>query len=367
MIGDLSPYNEGDVMRSILVSSTELYSGKSALCMALAMKLKENELKVGYMKPVGNIIVDLNGELVDDDAMNMKKMLGLDEKLDEISPVLFTHQLLEDVLEGKDKQLVQKLKKMFDQASANKDIMILEGAGDVSGSSVLGLSDSEVARITGSKILLVSKYCDEFTVDRITTYLKLLSPDVEVLGIVFNNTSMERMNFVKEKVVPYLGRIGVKVLGVIPRNRALQTISAKEIADGLNGQILAGNSNMDVTVDGIVVGALAADSAIKVFRRKHNRAVVTGGDRTDLQIAALEARMRIMILSGNLTPPPQVLGRAEELGVPVILTTDDSTTLVDKMDQLLRTVRVKNVQKIDLMKNMFDEHVDTDSIIKSLS
>ena len=350
-------------MRSVLVSSTELYSGKSALCLALAMKLKENELKVGYMKPVGNIIVDMNGELVDDDAVNMKKLLGLDETLDEVSPILFTHQLLEDVLEGKDKQLVPKLKKAFDHVSKNKDVMVLEGAGDVSGSSVLGLSDSEVAKMTGSKIILVSKYCDEYTVDRITTYLKLLSKDVEVLGIIFNNTSMERINFVKEKVAPYFDRKGIKVLGVIPRNKALQTISAREIVEGLNGQVLAGKDNLD----DIVVGAMAPDSAIKVFRRKHNRAVITGGDRADLQMAALEVRMRIIILSGNLYPPAPVLGRAEELGVPVILLPDDTTTVVDKMETLLRRVRVKNVQKIDLMKNMFDEYVDTDRIIKALS
>jgi hypothetical protein len=335
--------------------------------MALAMKLKENELKVGYMKPVGNIIVDHHGELVDDDAVNMKKMLGLDESLDQVSPILFTHQLLEDVLDGKDKQLPAKLKKAFQQVSASKDVMVLEGAGDVSGSSVLGLSDSDVARITGSKILLVSKYCDEYTVDRILTYLKLLTPETEILGIVFNNTSPERINFVKEKVVPYFERIGVPVLGVIPRNRALQTITAREIADGLNGEVLAGKDNMGVSVENIVVGAMAPDSAIKVFRRKHNRAVITGGDRADLQLAALEARMRIILLSGNLYPPAPVLGRAEELGVPVILTADDTTTLVDRMETLLRRVRVKNVQKIDLMKNMFDENVDTDRIIKSLT
>jgi uncharacterized protein len=354
-------------MRSVLVSSTELYSGKSTLCMALAMKLKENELKVGYMKPVGNIIIDVNGELVDDDAVNMKKMLGLDETLDEVSPILFTHQLLEDVLEGKDKQLVPKLKKNFEHVSRNKDVMVLEGAGDVSGSSVLGLSDSEVAKITGSKILLISKYCDEYTVDRITTYLKLLSSDVEVLGIIFNNTTLERINFIKEKVVPYFERKGIKVLGVIPRNKALQTISAREIADGLGGQVLAGKDNLNVTVDNIVVGAMSPDSAIKVFRRKHNRAVITGGDRADLQLAALEVRMRILILSGNLYPPAPVLGRAEELGVPVILLPDDTTTVVDKMETLLRRVRVKNVQKIDLMKNMFDEYVDTEKIIEALS
>ena len=38
-------------MRSIMVSSPGFYSGKSAITMALAMKLKDNGYKVGYMKP----------------------------------------------------------------------------------------------------------------------------------------------------------------------------------------------------------------------------------------------------------------------------------------------------------------------------
>ncbi len=353
-------------MRSVLVSSTELYAGKSALCMALAMKLKENGLKVGYMKPVGNIIVDLDGELVDDDAVSMKKLLGLEESLDEISPILFTHQLLEDVLSGKDKQLAPKLEKTFGQVSKGKDVVVLESAGGISGSAVLGLSDSEVAKITGSKILLVSKYCDEFTVDRITTYLNLLPDDAEMLGIVFNNTSAERMSFVREKVVPYFDRKGVPVLGIIPKNRALQTISAREIADGLNGQVLAGRDNLDVTVEGIVVGAMSPDSAIKVFRRKHNRALITGGDRADLQMAALEARLPVIILTGNLYPAPPALGRAEEMGMPVILVPDDTISTIDRMETLMKQVRVRNMRKADLMKSMFDEYVDTEKIISAL-
>ena len=343
-----------------------MFSGKSALCMALAMKLKEGDLKLGYMKPIGNIIVDLDGELVDDDAVNMKRLLGLEESPDELSPILFTHQLLEDILEGKDKQLVPRLKRTFERVSRDKDIMILEGAGDASGGAMLGLSDAEVARITGSKVLLVSRYCDEYTVDRITTYLRLLPDDVEVVGIVFNNTSPERMGFVREKVAPYFDRKGIKVLGVLPKNKALQTISAREIAEGLNGQVLAGKGNLDVTAENIIVGAMAPDSAIKVFRRKPNRAVITGGDRADLQMAAMEAHMPVLILSGNLYPPAPVLGQAEEMGVPVILCVDDTMTIVDRMESLLRHVRVKDREKLELMKRMFEEHVDTDTIFKAL-
>jgi BioD-like phosphotransacetylase family protein len=333
--------------------------------MALAMKLKENELKVGYMKPVGNIIVDHHGELVDDDAVNKKKMLGLDESLDQVSPILFTHQLLEDVLGGKDKKLPSKLEQTFGRVSKGKDVMILESTGGISGSAVLGLSDAEVAQITGSQILLVSKYCDEFTLDRILTFLKLAGND-RMLGIIFNNTSPERMGFVRDKVVPFFDRKGVPVLGVIPQNKALQTISAREIAAGMSGRVLAGKDNLDVTVEGIVVGAIAPDSAIKVFRRKPNRALITGGDRSDLQMAAMEARLPVIILTGNLYPAGPVLGRAEELGVPVILVPDDTISAIDRMETLMRSVRVKNIRKVDVMKGMFDEHVDTEKILLAL-
>lgn len=349
-------------MRSIMVSSPELYSGKSAITMALAMKLKDNDYKVGYMKPVGNIIVDADGVLTDDDALNMKKVLGLSEGLDDLAPILFTSHLLDDVLEGKDKNLAKKLDMTFKKVSKGKDIMMLEGAGDMSGGSVLGLSDFDVARMTDSKILLVTRYCDDFTVNHIVTYLEMIPEGVELVGIVFNSIGPHFVNFVKEKVVPYFEKKGIKVLGVIPQNKALMSVTAGEIADALHGQVLAGKGNLDVAVSGIVVGAMSLDNALKIFRRMPQKAVITGGDRADTQMAALEARSISLLLTGNLYPTAPILGRAEELGIPVILFPDDTMTLVDKMEALLRSVRIKNPQKIELMKNMFSEYVDMESI-----
>jgi BioD-like phosphotransacetylase family protein len=41
-------------------------------------------------------------------------------------------------------------------------------------------------------------------------------------------------------------------------------------------------------------------------------------------------------------------------------------TLVDKSEALLRSVRIKNPEKIELMKNLFSEHVDMESIINAI-
>jgi BioD-like phosphotransacetylase family protein len=353
-------------MRSIMVSSPDLYSGKSAITMALALKLKDYDYKVGYMKPVGNIIVDANGVLTDDDALNMKRILELQEGLDDLAPILFTYRLLDDVLEGKEKPLSEKLMATFERVSKGKDTVILEGAGDLSGGSVLSLSDFDVARMTGSRILLVARYCDDFAINRIVTYMKLLPKDVELAGIVFNNIGPNFIGFVKEKVVPYFEKRNVRVLGVIPQNKALMSVTAGEIAQELHGKVLAGKENIGVSVSGIVVGAMSLENAIKVFRRKPERAVITAGDRADTQMAALEARSSCVLLSGNLYPEAPVLGRAEELGIPIILFPDDTMTLVDKMEALLRSIRIKNPRKIELMKSIFSEHVDVEGIIEAL-
>ena len=83
-------------------------------------------------------------------------------------------------------------------------------------------------------------------------------------------------------------------------------------------------------------------------------------------MAALEARSNCILLSGNLYPTAPILGRAEELGIPVILFPEDTMTLVDKMESLLRSVRIKNPRKVELVGAMFDEHVDVESILDAV-
>ena len=67
----------------------------------------------------------------------------------------------------------------------------------------------------------------------------------------------------------------------------------------------------------LTVGAMTADAALSRFRRSSNKAVITGGDRTDIQLAALETSTTCLILTGNLRPSPLVIKQAEEFGIAV--------------------------------------------------
>jgi len=64
---------------------------------------------------------------------------------------------------------------------------------------------------------------------------------------------------------------------------------------------------------------MTAEAALSRFRKQINKAVITGGDRTDIQLAALETSTTCLILTGNLHPSPLIVKQAEEFGVAILL------------------------------------------------
>jgi BioD-like phosphotransacetylase family protein len=108
---------------------------------------------------------------------------------------------------------------------------------------------------------------------------------------------------------------------------------------------------------------MGQEKALRFFRRKANKAVVTGGDRSDVQLAALETSTTMLVLTGNLPPSPIVLSRADELGVPMVQVDMDTLTAVERMERLMGHVRLHGPGKIDKIRAMFAEGVAVDDLI----
>ena len=63
-----------------------------------------------------------------------------------------------------------------------------------------------------------------------------------------------------------------------------------------------------------------------------NKAVITGGDRPDIQLAAMETSTRCLILTGNIRPEAQIISRAEEEGIPILSTHHDTMTTIERIE-----------------------------------
>ncbi|PKO20690.1 MAG: hypothetical protein CVU38_18755 [Chloroflexi bacterium HGW-Chloroflexi-1] len=351
-------------MATLYITSAETFSGKSALCVGLGVRFRKDGLKAGYMKPVNINCLLREGVPYDDDVAFAKKVFDMPEPLDMLCPAALTPARYEQQLRGPEIDYEPRLIEAFNSVSAERDVMVLEGGRSLREGYMVNLSPKRVVELLKARPLLVAKYDDGLMVDRVLTG-KWYFGDV-LMGVVINEVPRTRMDHVHDVVKAFLTRRGIKVLGVLPKDQLLTAPSVAELAEGLQAEILTGADRTEDLVEHLLVGAMSVESALTYFRRKPNKAVITGGDRADIQLAALETSTRCLILTGNLYPSPAVLNRAEELNVPVLLSNLDTLSAVDIIEGYFGRSRFQQPAKIDRFTSLLEEHFDFATLYKEL-
>jgi BioD-like phosphotransacetylase family protein len=115
-----------------------------------------------------------------------------------------------------------------------------------------------------------------------------------------------------------------------------------------------------------MVGAMTADAALSRFRKQGNKAVITGGDRSDIQSAALETSTKCLILTGNLAPSNAILARAEEIGVAVMLAPQDTLSAIEIAESYVGRSRFQQHAKIDAFRRLMEERFDFARLYQAL-
>ncbi len=344
-------------MATLYVTSTETFSGKSALCVGLARRMQRDGLSVGYMKPLSTG-ARLAAGLVDEDAEFFKQALGLPDALEDMAPIGIAPHTVEAILRGQETtDYVARLKEAYSRIAQGRDLVLLEGGASLREGYLIGLPTPQVSRMFNARELVVVKYDNELQVldDALTAQARLRD---SLIGVVLNAIPRPRMPFVQELVKPALEQRGVTVLAVLPQERLLLSVSVGELAELLSGEILCAADKTDELVEHLMVGAMSVDSALSYFRRKPNKAVITGGDRPDIQLAALETSTRCLILTGNLRPSPIILGRAEEVGVPMILVRHDTLSAVEVIERFFGKTRFHLEKKVQRFEEMLEDRFD---------
>jgi len=352
--------------KCLLVGSVEDHCGKSAMVLSLAQRLGDLGHEISYGKPLGNCLdapsqAAGNGNAacstdMDEDVRFLTEALELKDSQLQPTLLMLDQPTLQLRLQGKDAQDYRKdLSQAYSQNS-NCDIVLVEGPGTLSEGFLFNLSLIEMADALESAILLVAPFKDLTSIDSILSAKKKLGD--RLLGILFNDVPERDLQLIESDVKPYLEAQGIPILGVVPHIDLLRSVSVEELVQRLNAEVLCGKTHQDLMVESLCIGAMNVNSALEYFRRGHNMAVVTGGDRTDLQLAALETSTQCLILTGRVAPKEDILTRAEELEVPVISVDLDTLTTVELIEQAFSQVRFHEEVKAECVFRMSDDYVD---------
>ncbi len=357
-------------MTSLYITSVNTYSGKTAIALGLGLRMQAAGLKVGYLKPVSTQPYKAGGRVLDEDADFVRRTLGLETPPWELSPVLITNDLLEEAMDGTlERDLLAEIENAHKQASEDNDVVIMEGGASMREGYAVGVNTLSVIDRLKAPTLSVVSYGEQCrtalcVLDDALASLRRLGD--HFIGVVINGVPREDMVYVRERAVPFLEKQGIKVFGVLPYDPYLQALSVGEIIDSLKAKVLTGSHLRERLVEHLSVGAMSVESALPRFRRQLNKAVFTGGDRTDIQAAALETSTTCLVLTGNLQPTSTILRRSEELNVAVLLVPDNTLEAVEKVESMFGRTSLGQPEKLSRFQAIVAEHLKYDELIQLL-
>jgi BioD-like phosphotransacetylase family protein len=345
-------------MKSLYITSVERYSGKTAVCLAIGKHLQKDGFKVGYLKPLSLQPWLTAGRIADEDAAFVKEILGLSAEPWELSPVVLTKELLREHLKSDGKtDRMEQVREAFRNAAEDQDVLLLEGGGSLREGYVVGLPTPQVALDLGSEVLAIIKYRDQVRLldDTLTANTRL---GKALSGVIINRVPAEVSNFVEELAVPFIESRGIPVFGVLPEQHILAALTVNDLVDVLDAEILTKYYRPQSMVENLTVGAMTAEAALSRFRKYAHKAVITGGDRTDIQLAALETSTVCLVLTGNLHPSPLIIRQAEEFGVAVLLVRSNTMETVEKIETIYGKTRLGQTKKLEMFQSLLNENVD---------
>lgn len=346
----------------LLIGSTKAYSGKSAIALGMALALRAKGLAIAYGKPLGTCFSSEGAGAEEEDVRFAVETLKLSESQIPSTLLSLDEETVHKRLRGEDKTDYRKSLAQYLQAPSG-DLVLLEGPANLEEGSLFDLSLPQVAEAVDASVLLVVRPIDLYVDDLLSAKQRLGS---RLLGVVLNDVPSDKLESITGTVRPFLERRGIPVLGMLPRSALLRSVSVKELVHQLKAEVLCRPDRLDLMVETLTIGAMNVSSAMKYFRKARNMAVVTGGDRTDIQLAALESSTQCLILTGHLPPSPLVIGRAEEMEIPVLSVDLDTLTTVEIIDSTFGNVRLHERIKVECVTQLMAEHFDLDGMMASL-
>ena len=360
----------------IFLAATGQNRGKTTVSLGLAAGILGGGHRLGFLKPVGQRYLVIDGNRADEDAVLMKEVFDLPDALNDMSPVTLPRHFTTDFVMGRVTDDLASLVAAADQAVArDKDVVLIEGTGHAGVGAVIGLSNAAVAAMLDAPVLIVSEGGVGRPIDEIVLNHALFERHgVRVAGAVVNKVNVEANPDLPEVLRQGLAQHGIELIGCIPFSELLANPSLELITTHLKGELLAGEATPGAVIGGVAIGAMQADHAVPYLRDR--TLLITPGDRDDLVRVALDAfrssreRPRSLVtglvLTGGFRPPAALLDELRADGLFTYLVESDTYRTAQNVHDILVKTHPTDTEKIETIIDLVGGALQPEAILARL-
>jgi len=343
-------------MDKLIIASTRRNAGKTSVIIGMTKSLGK---EFGYLKPFGDRLFYRKKRLWDYDASLMANIFNLEEHPEDMS-MGFEHSKVRYMYD--EESTKQKLQEMITDMEKQKDRIFIEGGQNLLYGSSVNLDAISLAKHVDGKLLIVLSGDEGIVMDDlsfITRYVDLT--DTDFRGVFINKVS--DIDDFKSTYLEDINKMGVTVIGILPHIAQLTYISVHTLLERLFVKVIAGEGGLNNIAKNIFIGVTSVDAVHfdPLFQRE-GKLVITSGDRSDMIVTALEHDTSCIILTNNIVPAANILARASEANIPLLLVPEDTYQVVRQIDGMDNIVSKNDTDKIDILQKFAEDYIDMEKI-----
>jgi len=362
----------GAPTRQLFLAATGQNRGKTTTSLGLFAAFLSRGLATGFMKPVGQRWMMLDGAPADEDAALMRGAFDLRDPVALLSPVQIPRGFTRRVIEGEPvEDLGARIVDAQARLAVGRDLLLLEGTGHAGVGAVIGLSNADVAALLGAPAIIVSEGGIGRPIDEIVLNAALFAArGVEVAGAIVNKVDLDAQPELPRLLERGLARHGIPLLGVLPYRPILSNPTLAIIEEGLQGETLWPGRDREAIIGSVAVAAMQPEHVLA--RVGESALIVVPGDREDV-ITALASlwldgvdhpnRPIGFVLSGGYRPGAAVLELLRRADLFAVLAQGDTYSVASKVHDLLVKTHPEDARKIAEIKALVAGSLDIERIL----
>ena len=367
---------KNNVERRLFVAATNQNDGKTTCSLGFAKGFSGLAESIGFIKPVGQRYVMVNGQMIDEDALLIQQTCGLTYPLKDMSPVAISPSFTRDYIENPDKQypiLEKAIRDSYAVVAKDNDLVVIEGSGHAGVGAVFDMSNAHVAKLLNAKVIIITLGGIGRPVDEVAVNRSLFEKEgVPVIGVIVNKVLPEKLEQTKYYLSKSFERSGLPLLGVIPYMPQLSWPTIQQIVEDTNSQVINGEDRLANNVAGIIVGAMTAHNALTYVKDK--TLLIVPGDRDDVILAAItlsllrkDIELSGIVLTGGLKLQPQTMDLVFRTDIPVLAVEARTYEAASRINDITVKIRLTDEGKTELATSLIHEYVDMDALWTALA
>ncbi len=339
-------------MDKLIIASTRKNSGKTSIIIGMAKLFGKD---FGYLKPFGDRLYYRKKRLWDYDSALMTSVFDLAESPEDMS-IGFEHTKVRYMYT--EETIKDKLSEMVADAGKGKDLVLIEGPQTLSYGAFVNLDVLSIAGYVNGKLIIVVSGEDGSVMDD----LAFIKKSLDMKGIDFRGVIINKVRDVQDFKNSYqdsINRMGINVIGIIPYKPELTHLSVNNLTERFFVKVIAGEGGLNRIIKHVFIGAMNAEAALNepVFK-KGEKLMITGGDRDDIIIAALESDTSCVILTNNIVPGPHIIAKASQKNIPLLLVSEDTYQIARQIDNIEPVLTKDDQDKMTVIEKVVKENID---------